>query len=113
METICKLWKNIYLIFWKKLLNYVYLYQTTNNFRTYKTNQMRELETPIKTYAKSELAQLYNPTMTIRCALRTFRQWILFNKELYSNLQNTGYHDSQRYFTPRQVELIFHYLGKP
>ena len=84
-----------------------------NNFRTYKTNQMRELETPIKTYAKSELAQLYNPTMTIRCALRTFRQWILFNKELYSNLQNTGYHDSQRYFTPRQVELIFHYLGKP
>lgn len=72
-----------------------------------------EIEIPVKAYSKSELAQLYNPSMCCRSAMRTLRKWISLNKELSAALCATGYRSTQHIFTPHQVELIFLFLGKP
>lgn len=72
-----------------------------------------KLETPVKSYTKSELAHLYNPGMCYRSAMRTFRQWLLLNKQLCTRLEETGFRPTQHSFTPLQVELIFRYLGSP
>lgn len=76
---------------------------------------MEETEEEIKTksYSKSELAHLYNPTMCYISAMRTLRLWISRNEKLKKALSDNGYILSQHSFTPKQVELIFIYLGKP
>lgn len=71
-------------------------------------NQLR-----VKSYSKSELARLYNPGMCYQSAMRTFRQWLKLNRELNARLTETGYSPLQHSFTPKQVELIFYYLGIP
>ncbi|WP_455587452.1 DUF4248 domain-containing protein [Bacteroides sp.] len=68
---------------------------------------------PIKTYSKRELACLYNPDITPRCAIRTLPRWIRYNKELYDQLLSTGYHARIRTFTPRQVGIIISILDIP
>lgn len=67
----------------------------------------------IRAYQKKELAHLYNPDITIRCAIRIFTKWIKMNKELYSRLAATGYHPRTRTFTPRQVRIITEILDTP
>lgn len=68
---------------------------------------------PVKAYSKKELAQLYNPHLCYQSAMRTFRQWLKLNSELSARLAETGYSPLQHMFTPKQVELIFKYLGTP
>ena len=46
----------------------------------------------IRTYTKRELACLYCPNTTARCAIRTLTRWIKRNSELYAELLLTGYH---------------------
>ena len=46
----------------------------------------------IRTYTKRELACLYCPNTTARCAIRTLTRWIKRNNELYAELLLTGYH---------------------
>ena len=67
----------------------------------------------IRSYTKAELAHLYNPTMTYDCALRTFRRWLIRVPVLCDELKRTGYLDKQHVLSPRQVEIIVHYLGPP
>ena len=67
----------------------------------------------IRTYTKKELACLYCPNATARCAIRTLTRWIKRNRELYAELLLTGYHVRVRTYMPRQVGIIVHYLDEP
>ncbi len=67
----------------------------------------------LRSYTKAELAHLYNPTMTYDCALRTFRRWLIRVPVLCDELKRTGYQDKQHVLSPRQVQIIFRYLGEP
>lgn len=74
---------------------------------------MKELEFKVKSYSKMELARLYNPVLCDRVAARTFLQWIDRNVELTKRLLETGFKRTDRMITPKQVEIIVHYLGEP
>lgn len=67
----------------------------------------------IKAYGKGELAQLYNPGMGVRSALRTLSVWIKRNGALDDKLRETGLVPCCKIYTPRQVKLIVEYLGEP
>ncbi len=76
---------------------------------------MKEIQedVPSRSYSKAELAHLYNPGKSYFTALKIFRQWILYNEELKAALKASGYRERCQLFSPHQVGLIFHYLGKP
>lgn len=67
----------------------------------------------VRTYAKSDLAHLYCPEVPLNSALRIFKSWINQNLELSEKLTQTGYKSRNRYFCPKQVEIIRDYLGEP
>ena len=71
------------------------------------------METTMKEYGRTELAQRYCPQLTPDAAWRKLKRWINLNTELTAQLRELGYTPSQRSFTPKMVELIFHYLGEP
>ena len=54
-------------------------------------SEEEEIPFRIKTYKKKELACMYNPNITPRCAIRIFTKWIKINKELLQLLTATGY----------------------
>ena len=70
-------------------------------------SEEEEIPFRIKTYKKKELACMYNPNITPRCAIRIFTKWIKINKELLRLLTAT------RTFTPRQVQIITSILDIP
>jgi hypothetical protein len=59
------------------------------------------------------LAMRYYPDSSYRTALRRFREEILLTRDLLPALQSIGYSEHQRYFSPRQVQMIEQYLGEP
>lgn len=59
-------------------------------------SEEEEIPFRIKTYKKKELACMYNPNITPRCAIRIFTKWIKINKELLRLLTATGYHPRTR-----------------
>ena len=67
----------------------------------------------MKEYGRTELAQRYCPQLTPDAAWRKLKRWINLNTELTAQLRELGYTPSQRSFTPKMVEQIFHYLGEP
>lgn len=70
-------------------------------------------EWPVRPYYKCDLAVAYAPDITPASALNRLALWIHHNVQLYEALLNAGYRPRQRMFTSLQVELIFHYLGRP
>lgn len=66
-----------------------------------------------KVYTKQELAMLYFPDSTPRVANAHLRRWIQLNKQLSKLLYASGYVDSSKYFTTKQVEIILDFLGDP
>ena len=62
----------------------------------------------IKTFGRSELAQLYFPQLQQKSAWQKLRQWFSINPRLrqLSSL-------SRRTFTPAEVSLIYAELGEP
>ena len=62
----------------------------------------------VRTYGRTELAQLYFPDYVDRAAWRKLRQWFSINPSLSPLLQL-----SRRTFTPAEVRLIFSQLGEP
>ena len=72
-----------------------------------------ENKSTIRTYGRTELAQLYSPYITPDAAWRRLRRWIAFNKSLTKKLAASGYIPTQRVFTPAQVKLIMDELGDP
>ena len=77
--------------------------------------ESRELlkEWRVRPYSKSELAVVYAPEIGYHSALNRFSHWIRTNIALYTELQKTGYKNSQQILTSRQVALVFEYLGEP
>ena len=68
----------------------------------------------IKSYGKSELALLYFPNATTPIgALSNLNSWIKGNKQLSDELRSCGMPPKSKFFTPKEVALIFHYLGEP
>ena len=61
----------------------------------------------IRTYGRTELAQLYCPGI---CPLN---QWIDFHPTLRSELHALVPSDKVRTYTPAQVQLIYNALGEP
>ncbi len=68
----------------------------------------------IKQYRKSELALKYFPECeTKEGALSNLKSWIRGNVELTTALKSCGMPPRKKTFTPKEVALIFHYLGEP
>ena len=73
----------------------------------------QESNFPIKGYGKGELAMMYMPGVTRCGALKQFNRWLERNVQLTEALVATGYDNTVRLFTPKQVELIVEYIGEP
>ena len=67
----------------------------------------------IKSYGRTELAQLYNSRATAQNAWLCLRRWINRCQALREKLEESGYDGKTRTFTPEQVRLIVEYLGEP
>ena len=67
----------------------------------------------IREFGRTELAQLYFPTLTASSAWRKLKGWIHLNCNLEAKLQELNYRDTTRSFTPRMVACIFEELGEP
>ena len=68
----------------------------------------------LRTYGRRELALMYNPTLSPGHAWRKLKYWIELNKTLADALAQSGYNRSHRpSFTPKEVALIFEYIGEP
>ncbi len=67
----------------------------------------------IRAYGLSELAQLYNPHVHPRTAVRTLQQWIDRYPGLRDRLTGAGMVRKTRILTPMQVEMIVKALGTP
>ena len=67
----------------------------------------------IRSYGKSELAQLYLPNISPCAARRTFNSWIELSPGLSDRLKSHGFSTKSHYYTPMQVRLIVDALGEP
>ena len=67
----------------------------------------------IRTYGRTELAQLYNPRLCPDSAYRKLKQWIDLYPGLRENLAASGLSPRSRTYTPAQVTLIVRALGEP
>ena len=66
------------------------------------------MEQKIKSYGRSELAQLYFPTLLQKSAWQKFKSWLKINPSLRSLADLT-----RRTFTPAEVQQIYTQLGEP
>lgn len=66
-----------------------------------------------RAYGRTELAQMYCPTVAAETAWRKLRAWIALSPGLTERLAEAGYSPRQRAFTPRQVQLIVVAIGEP
>lgn len=67
----------------------------------------------MKTYSKGELAALYMPDSAIEVARKHLCAWIKHNEALQEELKAAGYSPSAKLLTPKQVQIIFKYVGEP
>lgn len=74
------------------------------------------MKTPMKTNpmrSVKEIATLYYADVLPVVASRNLRRDIRDYAELHQSLLDNGWHERKRNFTPKQVELLIHYLGNP
>ena len=67
----------------------------------------------IRTYGRTELAQLYWPGLCPQAAFRKLSQLIDFHPTLRRELRALVPSDKVRTYTPAQVQLIYNALGEP
>ena len=60
-----------------------------------------------------EIACLYFPQSSPRCATIQLKKWMRGNTMLLQSLEDCGYVNGQRFLTPKQVGLIFQHFGEP
>lgn len=72
-----------------------------------------QFEPRLKVYGFQELAVLYFPDIQPGSASRQLKRCINDDRELLGALHAAGYRNKRRTFTPRQVRIIFHFLGTP
>ena len=63
--------------------------------------------------SKAQLAALYAPCLSERGALKRLQACIDFNPRLARALERAGFRKRQKLLTPRQVDIIYKYLGEP
>lgn len=62
---------------------------------------------------KKELARLYFPGSEEKQAVNKLNGWIKNCPDLVKELEATGYSKNSKTFTPKQIALIYYYLGDP
>ena len=67
----------------------------------------------MKTLTKTQLAWQYSPELSQNSALNRLHRWIHGDQELLAALRATGYRDSQRVLTSKQLAIIYEYIGTP
>lgn len=67
----------------------------------------------INCYSRNELACMYMPNLSMRSAQRQLNLWLTKNERLKQRLLKAGADEKTRFYTPRQVEIIFEELGEP
>ncbi len=67
----------------------------------------------IRNYTKKELALLYFPDASPHTAVNRLMRWITRCTPLMEALRAAHYRDTERSFTPKQVECIVRFLGEP
>ena len=67
----------------------------------------------IRTYGRTELAQIYCPDLCPEAAYRKLKHWIDFCPGLREALSALGVSSHSRSYTPAQVRLIVASLGEP
>ena len=67
----------------------------------------------IRTFGRTELAQLYCPELCPQAAFRKLNQWIDLYPNLREELLASGLSPKSRTYTPAQVGLIVGALGEP
>lgn len=67
----------------------------------------------LKSLSLKELSAKYFPDSLPSSGSKQLKRWIIRNTDLYVELEENGYTPRQRYFTPRQVELLYLHLGEP
>ena len=65
------------------------------------------------TLSIKELSAMYFPHSSIRSAGVQLKRWLVYNKPLVQALTDAGYYNGQKILTPKQVTLVFEYLGEP
>ena len=72
------------------------------------------MEISNRMYSKTELGLLFFPEATSKAtARRHLTDWIKRCIPLWDELKKQGYLVGCQYFSPRQVAVIFEYLGEP
>ena len=64
-------------------------------------------------YTKKELALLYFPDSTPETAVKHLMTMIRRNDMLWDELQEMGYYNRRKTFTPREVQAIFDWIVAP
>ncbi len=64
-------------------------------------------------YGRTELAQLYSPSLAPSAAWQRFDQWIDRYPGLRERLAASDCHTGSRSWTPAQVAMIVEVLGEP
>lgn len=67
----------------------------------------------IRTYRRTELAELYHPEAKGKSAWEKFRYELNLCKDLKAALREAGYDGKRRTFTPTEVWIIAQYLDTP
>lgn len=62
---------------------------------------------------KYDLAREYFPDVSPATARRLFSRELRHNASLWDDLLQAGYRPAQKRLTPRQVSIVFHYIGEP
>ena len=66
-----------------------------------------------RAFSKKELALMYFPDSTPETAVKHLMTMIRSNDMLWDELQEMGYYNHRKTFTPREVKAIFDWLGAP
>lgn len=72
-----------------------------------------EEEFKIRAYGFGELAQLYFPYLSKRCASAQLRNWIKENPKLISELESVGFYFGKKILSPLIVKIIVEFFGEP
>jgi hypothetical protein len=77
-------------------------------------DDLKETESPkVRFYEKHELAQLYFPDSKVHAARQRLHRWIHGCPELMQELRRCGFKPANPGFSPKEVRLVFQYLGRP
>jgi hypothetical protein len=74
---------------------------------------MNEETFKVRAYGFGELAQLYFPNLSKRCASVQLRIWIKEMPSLISQLESVGFYFGKKILTPMMVKIIVDLFGEP